>query len=212
MLLRKKKFESKWFDIYLFFSPISKYLQHKHVTIPALPVARTCSYRHRTVVMVTGMSSRKQTRPRYPKSFSLMRVLLRSETRSLLRILYKTCKIKWKQSKHCDNISHGSLKSASVKRQDEWIMLRESPVSHSYSEDSLSDLISEVWSEQQAVQLLHAPLQQHSLHMLTRGAASQEFIQHIQGLHHLMERGESWGQTRKRGYSIKKCGGVRVKF
>ena len=29
-----------------------------------LPVARTCSYRQRTVVMVTGMSSRKQTSPR----------------------------------------------------------------------------------------------------------------------------------------------------
>lgn len=79
----------------------------------------------------------------------------------------------------------------SISQMTRCIMLRESPVSHSYSEDSLSDLISKVWSEQQAVQLLHAPLQQHSLHMLTRGAASQEFIQHIQGLHHLIKREES---------------------
>lgn len=60
------------------------------VAVLGLPVARTCSYRHRTVVMVTGRSSRKHTGPRYPKSFSLMRCLLHSETRSLLRILYKT--------------------------------------------------------------------------------------------------------------------------
>lgn len=60
------------------------------VAVLGLPVARTCSYRHRTVVVVTGSSSRKHTGPRYPKSFSLMRCLLHSDTRSLLRILYKT--------------------------------------------------------------------------------------------------------------------------
>lgn len=66
-----------------------------NVAVLHLPVARTCSYRHRTVVMVTGRSSRKHTGPRYPKSFNLMRCLLNSDTRSLLRILYKT----WRNGK-----------------------------------------------------------------------------------------------------------------
>lgn len=69
-------------------------------------------------------------------------------------------------------------------------MKRGGPVGCSHPEDSLPDLVSEVWSQQQAVQLLHTPLQQHSLYLLPGGAAPQQFIQDIQGHHWLIERGE----------------------
>lgn len=67
-------------------------------------------------------------------------------------------------------------------------MLSRGPVTGSHPEDPLSGLIPKAWIEQQTVQLLHAPLQQHCLHLLARRAAPQELIQHIQGLHHLSER------------------------
>lgn len=73
-------------------------------------------------------------------------------------------------------------------------MLSRGPVTGSHPEDPLSGLIPKAWIEQQTVQLLHAPLQQHCLHLLARRAAPQELIQHIQGLHHLSERdtGKMW--------------------
>lgn len=58
-----------------------------------------------------------------------------------------------------------------------------------HPEDSLSAFVSEAGSEQQAVQLLHAPLQQHGLHLLARRAALQQLVQHIQSSHRLNERG-----------------------
>lgn len=77
--------------IFCYEKHVSKFIKvRSEVAVSGLPVARTCSYRQRTVVTVTGSSSRKHTGPRYPKSFSLIRCLLHSDTRSLLRILYKT--------------------------------------------------------------------------------------------------------------------------
>lgn len=99
----------------------------------------------------------------------------------------------------------------------------------SHPEDPLSGLVSEAWSEQQAVQLLHAPLQQHSLHLLTWRAAPQEFIQHIQGPHRLIERGKEIGEGRwikyqeiwireakvlsghKRSLEVRGCQNTRIK-
>lgn len=53
--------QSYSFKIHLFASYVKVW---SDVAVLGLPVARTCSYRHRTVVMVTGRSSRKHTGPR----------------------------------------------------------------------------------------------------------------------------------------------------
>lgn len=83
----------------------------------------------------------------------------------------------------------------------------------SHPEDALPDLVSEAGIEQQAVQLLYAPVQQHSLHLLTRGAASQQLVQHIQGPLHLTEGGEN-RETRERGeerrFEKLRCQNTRV--
>ena len=52
-------------------------------------------------------------------------------------------------------------------------------------EHPLPGTVPEGRVEQQTVELLHAPLQQHRLRLLLRRAAPDQLIQHIQRTHHL---------------------------
>ena len=52
-------------------------------------------------------------------------------------------------------------------------------------EHPLPGAVPEGGVEQQTVQLLHAPLQQHCLHLLLWQAAPDQLVQHVQRTHHL---------------------------